>query len=196
VGQSFLRAASFRFRDRRLCLAESTFECDQEKGRRSCRRPKSSKKNKVGYAVSATTLGFARLFGFLWPLEMASGAVCLTGLDVLVFAAPHAKGLLVIIIDIAAYSLEEAVRVDSAIARQQHAFKGKTRPGHSRDDQASRQKSSYFHVLVSSPAAKIGAPRCLGAQNWVPGSNETILPDIHQTPALLSQTFPPSTATG
>jgi hypothetical protein len=142
VGQSFLRAASFRFRDRWLCLAESTFECDQEKGRRSCRRPKSSKKNKVGYAVSATTLGFARLFGFLWPLEMASGAVCLTGLDVLVFAAPHAKGLLVIIIDIAAYSLEEAVRVDSAIARQQHAFKGKTRPGHSRDDQASRQKSS------------------------------------------------------
>jgi hypothetical protein len=104
--------------------------------------PSQAKKPKVGYAVSASTLRFTRLFGLLWPLEMASGAVCLTGLDVLVFAGPHAKGLLVIIIDIAADSLEEAVRVDSAIARQQHAFKGKTRPGHSRDDQASRQKSA------------------------------------------------------
>jgi hypothetical protein len=116
--------------------------------------PSQTKKPKVGYAVSASTLRFTRLFGLLWPLEMTSGTICLTGLNVLVFAGPHAQGLLVIIIDIAADSLEEAVRVDYAIARQQHAFKGKTRPGHSCDDQASRQKSAQFHVLVSSPAVK------------------------------------------
>jgi hypothetical protein len=103
--------------------------------------PSQTKKPKVGYAVSASTLRFTRLFGLLWPLEMASGAIRLTGLDELVFTGPHAKGLLVIIIDIAADSLEEAVRADSAIGRQQHTFKGKTRPGHSRDDQARRQKS-------------------------------------------------------
>jgi hypothetical protein len=65
---------------------------------------------------SATALCFAGLLGVLRSLKATGGPICLARFDIFIIAGPHAKSLLVIVIDVAADALKEAVDADSTFA--------------------------------------------------------------------------------
>jgi hypothetical protein len=79
--------------------------------------PGQKRRAKSGlFKRSATALCFAGLLGVLRSLKTTGGPICLARFDILIVAGPHAKSLLVIVIDVAADALNEAAEADPTFA--------------------------------------------------------------------------------